>query len=62
MNGRSATGEATIYSAEKYRRQIKAKEIIADPTHPQHVQMVNLVDTALALDPPSGWRVEDTAS
>jgi len=33
----------------------KAVEIVTDPAHPQHRLLVDLVDTAVELDPPAGF-------
>ena len=33
----------------------KAVEIITDPDHPQHRLLVDLVDTAVELDPPASF-------
>jgi len=40
------------------RRRRKLIEILADREHPQHHLAVDLADTAIALDPPSGWQPE----
>lgn len=34
-------------------RITKARQVLADPTHPQHQQLVDALDTAIALDPPT---------
>lgn len=44
---------AVVIDLTQARRRLKAAAILADPTHPQHQLIVDLVDTAIALDPPS---------
>lgn len=45
-----ARGDAIRIKEQQLYR--KARQIIADPTHPQHRLLVDLVETALVLDPP----------
>ena len=52
----------TLLDLERYRRSMKAKAILADETHPQHTLLVDLLDTAIALDPPEGWDQDPPAA
>ena len=41
------------------RRLHKAHEVLTDPCHPQHRQLIDLLQTAIELDPPPGWDPDD---
>lgn len=47
--------ESAVVDLDRARDLRKLREILTDPTHPQHQLLVNLLETATALDPPPSW-------